>query len=301
MKIAAIDIGTNSTRLLIVDYQAEEYNILERDMVTTRLGEGVDKSRILSKKAIDRTLAVVKKYTDKIKNIGIRRVNIAGTSALRDVKNKDVFSRLLTEKTGHKLNIISGEREAELIYKGVSTDLEQKDYIIIDIGGGSTECIWTENNDIQLRSFDIGAVRLTERFVNRPAEPVSNSEASNIKKRVNQELSNLANKKLAAKKAIGVGGTITTLAAMELGLKEYDSELIHKYDISFNSVRQIQKDLIELPIEKRKEIAGLQPGRADIIPAGNIILTSIMEYLSYQSIRISERDILFGLIKELIK
>ena len=299
MKLAAIDIGTNSTRLLIAEYLGGNYKVLERDMITTRLGEGVDKNSFLSEKAITRTINAVKKFANNIKKHNIKKVKLVGTSALRDVNNNNKFSDILEEKTGYKLNIITGKKEAELIYKGVSTDLEEKNYRIVDIGGGSTEFIWSNENTIEMKSYDIGAVRLTERFISDIQKPLSKKEYNNIKQEVEKTITRLSKKEIADKTVIGVGGTITTLGAMDLGMTEYKSNKLHKHKLYHDSINQTLEQITGLSLNQRKDLTGLKPERADIITAGNIILNTIIEYYSYEFIMISERDILFGMIKEL--
>lgn len=298
MILAAIDIGTNSTRLLIVNYKNGNYKVLERDLIISRLGEGVDKNKYLNKKAVERTISALEKYDKKIKKYDAKKTKIVGTSALRDVKNKDDFIIPLKKRTSFDLNIISGRQEAKYIYKGVKSDIENNDFLIIDIGGGSTEFIWKNKSKIIEKSLDIGAVRLTERIIKDSKKPLSNKEKEKIKNIINEILIKEDITKFKTKKLIGVGGTITTLAAMDLGLKEYDSNKIHKYILSKENIKQIVKQLINSNLSERKKMKGLNESRADIITAGAIILKLIMKILDINEISISERDILFGLINE---
>jgi exopolyphosphatase/guanosine-5'-triphosphate,3'-diphosphate pyrophosphatase len=299
LRLAAIDIGTNSTRLIIMEFLHGDYKVIERDMITTRLGEGVDRNRCLSDEAISRTIKAVKKFKKSIGKQDVDEVNIVGTSALRDVKNKNKFSNFFRKQTGYNLKIIKGKKEAELIYKGVKTDLEQTNTLIIDIGGGSTEFIWSEKEKIKLKSYDIGAVRLTERYIPDPKKPIKRGELNNIKQEVEKIIEDLPEEKITGRKAIGVGGTITTLGAIDLGLTKYDSEKIHCYNLNYHSIKKILNKVAKLRLIERENLVGLDPKRADIIIAGNIILKAIMEKFTFSDIMISERDILFGIIEEL--
>lgn len=301
MKVAAIDIGTNSTRLLIVDYKNGTYTVLERDLIISRLGEGVDKNKYLNDKAIERTVTALEKYDKKIKKYNVKKVKIVGTSALRDVKNKNDFINLLKKRTSFKINIISGNQEAKYIYKGVKTDIKSNDFLIVDIGGGSTEFIWKNQKEIVEKSLDIGAVRLTERIVEDSKKALSNKEQKKLQKEINQALNKENINKYKAKKLIGVGGTITTLAAMNLGLEKYDSGKIHQYLLLKEDIEQLFNKLSKSNISERKNMKGLNESRADIITAGAIILELIMEIVDINKITVSERDILYGLINEAIE
>lgn len=301
MKVAAIDIGTNSTRLLIVDYEDGNYKVLERDLIITRLGEGVDDSKFLTDEAINRTIKALEKYDKKIKKYNIKKVKAVGTSALRDVKNKNDFINPLAKKISFKINIISGNQEAKYIYQGVKTDIKNSDFLIIDIGGGSTEFIWKNQNNIIEKSLDIGAVRLTERIIEDSKKPLSNVEQEKLQNEIKKILNNQNIKKFKTKKMIGVGGTITTLAAMNLGLEEYDSGKIHQCLLLKEDIEQLFNKLSKSNISERKNMKGLNESRADIITAGAIILELIMEIVDINKIKVSERDILYGLINEAIE
>ncbi|ADO77858.1 Ppx/GppA phosphatase [Halanaerobium praevalens DSM 2228] len=296
MKAAAIDIGTNSCRLLIGEKNSNNsFNILVREVEITRLGEGVDENKNLNKSAVKRVEAALKKYKNIIEKYEVEKVRIIGTSALRDVNNSDLLAESI-EKMGFKLEIISGEEEAELNYLGASSNLEAN-FLLIDIGGGSTEFIWANQNKINFKSLDIGCVRLTERFIDSPAKKVSAKEIENIKKYVE----NLLKSSLKLKQNFrikGVGGTITTLAAIKLELTEYLSEKIENLEITKIELEQIISKLTELKLEKRAMIKGLQAKRADIIVAGLIILNSILDYFGSENLVVSDQDLLYGLLKE---
>lgn len=296
LKAAAIDIGTNSCRLLIGEQNSNNsFNILVRKLEITRLGEGVDKNKNLNKSAVKRVEQALKKYKNIIEDYDVQIVRIIGTSALRDVNNSDFLTDKI-EKMGFKLEIISGEKEAELNYLGASSNLEAN-FLLIDIGGGSTEFIWADQNKVNFKSLDIGCVRLTERFIDSPAKKVSATEIEKIKKYVE----NLLKSSLKLKPNFqikGVGGTITTLAAIKLELTEYSSEKIENLKITKLELEKIISKLSNLKLEKRKRIEGLQVKRADIIIAGLIILDSILDYFESENLVVSDQDLLYGLLKK---
>ncbi|MGM0603462.1 MAG: Ppx/GppA phosphatase family protein [Bacillota bacterium] len=305
MKAAAVDIGTNSTRLLIAEKSGNKINVLDKSLEITRLGEGVDKSLLLNKEAVNRVLNALKKFKNKLTKYKIDNVKIVGTSALRDVKNSRVLSDRMKKELDLELEIISGEKEAELNYRGAADTLEHY-FLLIDIGGGSTEFIWPQNNkeekeSLVFKSLDIGCVRMTERFIKDPAKLLPDREAAAIREYTDRLLKenklNISSNFLVK----GVGGTITTLAAVKLGLENYDSSKIENFVLTSDDLFSIYLKLKNTPLKKRREIKGLQPKRADIITAGVIILTSVLEYIGTDKITVSDRDILYGLIYDQLK
>jgi len=296
LRAAAVDIGTNSCRLLIAEKKTDEsFNILSRKLEITRLGEGVDQNKILKKRAVNRVFKVLKKYKAIIDEFQVDRVRIVGTSALRDVEN----SYLLTEKIkdlGLKLEIISGEKEAELNYLGAVSNLEDN-FLLVDIGGGSTEFIWSNSSEINFKSLDVGCVRMTEKFISDPNEKISLAEINEIQSYVDNSLSKELelDKKFKVK---GVGGTITTLAAVKLALEVYDSSKIEDLKLKYSELEKIRDRLKDLKLKERKKVKGLQPKRADIIVSGLIILMTIMKYINSQELYVSDHDLLYGLLKE---
>jgi len=299
LKAAAVDIGTNSCRLLIgeknSDQSFQSFNILERKLEITRLGEGVDQSQKLKKTAVERVFKALKKYRSIIDQHQIQKVRVIGTSALRDVNNSYILSDRLS-KIGFELEIISGKKEAELNYLGAASGLDAN-FLLIDIGGGSTEFIWPEAEKIKFRSLDIGCVRLTEKFISNPEEKIDPIESSKLNKYIQDLLASELNfeDKLKIK---GVGGTITTLAAVKLGMEEYDSGKIENLKINKSELEKIISDLSSLNLEKREKIKGLQPKRADIIISGLIILKNILNHINSTELYVSDHDLLYGLLKE---
>ena len=300
MKKAVIEIGTNTTRMLIAEIINEEIKVIEKDLITTRLGEGVDNSKHLKEEAMQRVLKALKEFKAEIEKHNLKAIKLVGTSALRDVKNSKDFIEKVYSQLGYDLEIISGEKEAELIYKGVTQNLDFNDYIIIDIGGGSTEFIWKKRNEdeINMESIDIGAVRLTERFmVNR-----ENSLGRNIVDDMSTYVHELLNEEIdilpGINNLIGVGGTITTMASIMLKTEEYNPESIHNYVLKYSDINKVMNILRKLTLKRRKKVKGLNPDRADIIVPGIIILLETMKNLRNLNLRVSDYDILNGLIVE---
>lgn len=295
MLAAAIDIGTNSCRLLIGENKNNQIQIKKRELKITRLGEGVDKKKKLNQKAVKRVLDVLRYYKKIIEDYNIDQIRLIGTSALRDVDNSYMLLKEAAE-LGFDLEIISGKKEAELNYLGAVDNLNS-DFLLIDIGGGSTEFIWPSNKGISFESLNIGCVRLTERFISNPELPVKESEIKEISKFVYDLLSRELNieNTLNIK---GVGGTITTLAALKKSMENYNSEIIEGTKLYLDELKEMLKKFTQLNLEDRSSLKGLQPKRADIIPAGLIILISILEYISSENLTVSDHDLLYGLLKE---
>jgi len=305
LRAAAIDIGTNSTRLLIAEKNKGGINILNRSLEITRLGEGVDKSLLLNEKAVKRVLRALNNFREKLLKYNVKNIKIVGTSALRDVKNAEVLSERMKEKFGMELEIISGEKEAELNYKGAAADLENK-FLLLDIGGGSTEFIWPKKDrklqdSLIFKSLDIGCVRMTERFVKNPALILPDREAESIAKYTSNLLKENEINISSDFFIRGVGGTITTLAAIKLSLEKYDSSQIESIRLTTDDLFSIYSKLKNVSLNKREKITGLQPKRADIITAGVIILITVLKHLDVNKISVSDRDILYGLIFEQLK
>ena len=291
MRIAAVDVGTNSTRLLICETKgAQRPSELARRLLTTRIGEQMGSDQKLKEKPMLRTIEALAGYSRLCGELGVDRVRVVATSAVRDAANSRFFKELVREKVGWELDIITGEREALLSYSGAIKGLGIKSpgALVIDIGGGSTEFIWNPGAIVS-RSFNVGAVRMTE----------GGHSEEEIKGLLEPVLGLIADYDPTA--VIGVGGTATTLAAMDQQLKVYDAGLIHGYRLSLPRVGKILRCLKSLPLEERKQLPGLQPERADIIIAGVTILKIILQELGRkdnQEIIVSETDLLHGLIYE---
>ncbi|SDK97963.1 Ppx/GppA phosphatase family protein [Halanaerobium congolense] len=296
MRAAAIDIGTNSCRLLIAEKKANKsLDVLSRKLEITRLGEGVDQNRFLKEEAVNRVYKALEKYKKIIDKFQVDKVRVVGTSALRDVENPNLLTDKI-RKLDLELEIISGEKEAELNYLGAASNLNEN-FLLIDIGGGSTEFIWPNTSDINFKSLDIGCVRLTEKFISDPREKISSLE----QKEIQSYVENLLKKKLDLNKEFkvkGVGGTITTVAAVKLALEEYDSSKIENLKLEYFELENIINRFADLDLKARKKVKGLQPKRADIITAGLIILKTILNYINVKELYVSDHDLLYGLLKK---
>lgn len=300
MRLGAIDVGTNSCRMLLMEYSGGRYTELARGQEITRLGAGVDQNRFLSRPAVERTVAVIKSFTRMMAQYRPTEINIVGTSALRDVKNPQLLSNRLEEETGKRIKVISGAEEAGLIYQGVSLNLAETDYLIIDIGGGSTELICSETAGINYKSLDMGALRMTERYLENPQLPLTQQELAVMQKGIRAELGVVPEINGATMALVGTGGTVTTLAAIDLQMEAYDSKRIERYCLTRARIAEILSCLSRLSARERSGIPGLQKGREEIIIAGTVILAEIMTTFGFKEMMISEQGILLGLIRELV-
>jgi|SRR6056297_1788262 len=297
MKKAIIEMGTNSTRLLIAEKSGSKINVIDKALITTRLGEGVDSNKLLNKEAIKRGLHAIDSFQRKIDKHDVQSVKIIGTSALRDVNNSQELIQRIKDAFGYELKIITGKKEAVLTYKGVSQDLDLSNYIIIDIGGGSTEIICQDNQqELKTFSINIGAVRLADRFIKNKKGTLSKSVIEKISIYVNNEFKKCLDIKPGTNNLIGVGGTITSAASIMLKLKDYEPDAIHNYTLKYSDINRILNILRKLELNKRKKVKGLNPHRADIILPGLIILIEVMKCLRTLHLRVSEHDILYGLL-----
>jgi exopolyphosphatase/guanosine-5'-triphosphate,3'-diphosphate pyrophosphatase len=304
MRSAAIDIGTNSIRLLISEYEGSEFHILERRMEITRIGKNLNFSKNILKKSADTTSEVLQKYNLLMQEHGVERYRAVGTSAVRKAANSGWFITYIKNNTGIEIEKITGEEEAWLSFQGASSALKTGSRImVIDIGGGSTEFI-QGNRDMELdfnESIDIGSVSLSERFIksDKPTHSELKDLQGYIKDRIRPVINKVEVKDGLA--LVGVAGTITTIAAIDLKLEKYDSEKIHNHVLKGNRVNNIYHLLCGLTLKERRRVRGLQPERADIIIGGVAVLIEIMNLLEIELLTVSEQDILDGIIYSLTK
>ena len=286
-RIAAIDVGTNSTRLLVAGESGGVLKRIETGLYTTRLGKGITKG-LLQREAMERTVQAVKLFNETALNLGAEKVIVAATSAVRDAANKGEFWELVQKSAGLRLRVLSGEEEAALSYKGVLSGLMVPPHstVVLDIGGGSTELTWRQAGNLRLVSINAGAVRMTE-------TGAGEEEITALFRPALEEI-----KKLSFKNLVGVGGTATTLAAIDQRLSVYEPEQVHGYCLSAASVDRILSMLKNMDLKERKKVPGLQPERADIIVAGVLILKIVLNGLGFSWMYISECDMLCGLILE---
>jgi exopolyphosphatase / guanosine-5'-triphosphate,3'-diphosphate pyrophosphatase len=296
MRVAVIDMGTNSTRLLVADVDGGQLAELDRRSTVTRLGRGVDTSRQLAMEAIEDVCATVGEYVARYQELGAERVVAIATSAVRDAGNRGAFTGELRERFALNARILGGEEEARLTYLGANHDRPPNgEALVVDIGGGSTELVLGRGDDVSFHaSLDAGTVRHTERHVKHdPAEPAELEALADDVKRLIDEA--LAGTDFAhASVGIGVAGTPTSLAAIDQVLDPYDPALVHGYTLSLDSIQRMYSQLAAKTLEERLAVTGLHPGRAPTIVAGVVILIQVMRAFGLDEIEVSEHDILYG-------
>ena len=282
MRVGVVDLGTNSTRLLVADVDDGHVEELERRTEITRLGEGVDERRQLLPLPIARVRNVLSEYRRELDAKGAERVLAIGTSAVRDAENGEAFLGEVEWSYGWKTRLLTGEEEANLTCKGVANGRALDNAtVILDVGGGSTELITAS----RCVSLDIGCVRLTERFLR--SDPPTHVELEACAAEVQAALPDLE-----PTSAIGVAGTVTSLAALELG--HYDPEQIHGRRLSREEVEGQLERLASVPLEERRRLPALEPERAPVIVAGAVIVDEVLKRYGLSGLKVSERDILHG-------
>jgi exopolyphosphatase / guanosine-5'-triphosphate,3'-diphosphate pyrophosphatase len=284
MRVAAIDLGTNTTRLLVADVEDGRVDEVLRRSQITRLGEGVDARGRLLPLPIARVRNCLTEYRRTLEANGAERVLAVATSAVRDAENGEAFLGEVEWSYGFTTRLLTGDEEAALTLRGVGID----DGLVVDIGGGSTELIGEGLHE----SVDIGSVRLTERRLR--SDPPTERELDWAAASVRELLPDAP----SPQRAVGVAGTITTLAALDLGLDEYDPDLVHGHPLSAEGVERQLRRLAALPLAERREVPALEPERAPVIVAGAIILKEVLAQYGLDEIEASERDILHGIAFE---
>jgi len=300
MRVAAIDCGTNSTRLLIAESSddARGFTILDRRMRVTRLGQGVNATKMLAPEAIERTAAVLREYRAAMDELGVERVRITATSAARDAANREDFFLVAKEIVGVEPELLSGDEEARLSFRGATADLDPADgpFLIVDIGGGSTEFVVGTTEPEAALSVDVGCVRITEQELHH--DPPLAEELSIALSLIDAYLDDVDREVLGASEArtfVGLAGTITTVAAVEIGLAEYDRERIHHFHLTHAAAEDVFRTLATESHDDRFGNPGLDPERADVIVAGCCILVAIFRHWGFDECLVSEADILDGL------
>lgn len=306
MVVGAIDIGTNSVRLLITqkDERTGKWRDIIRAVEITRLGEGVDRTRRIKPEAMERTLAVLAQYKDLMNSYGVEKSRAVSTSAMRDAENAPDFIKLVQDKIGLNIEVVSGIEEGRLTFAGATGQgsLVSKDQVVlvVDVGGGSTEYIFGKDGDVLgATSLDIGSVRLTELFIKNdpPLEPELIEARETIKEHAELIFRRIADENPTT--LVAVAGTATQLSAVHYGVEPYDPEKIHGSKITLPELKVLTERLAALDTEGRKKIKGMHPKRADVIIAGALILEETLEELCFSEMTISERDILDGIIYSL--
>ncbi|OIJ87400.1 Ppx/GppA phosphatase family protein [Streptomyces colonosanans] len=306
-RVAAVDCGTNSIRLLVADTEPAtgELTELDRRMTIVRLGQGVDRTGRLAPEALERTFAACREYAGIIKQHGAERVRFVATSASRDAENRDDFVRGVLDILGVEPEVISGDQEAEFSFTGATRELAgrtdlARPYLVVDIGGGSTEFVVGDGHVRGARSVDVGCVRMTERHLVRDGvvtDPPTEEQIAAIRSDIEAAL-DLVEREVPLREArtlVGLAGSVTTVSAIAQNLPEYDSTAIHHSRISHDRVREITDRLLRSTHAERAAIPAMHPGRVDVIGAGALVLLAIMERIGAAEVVVSEHDILDGI------
>jgi exopolyphosphatase/guanosine-5'-triphosphate,3'-diphosphate pyrophosphatase len=308
-RLASVDIGTNSVRLLVADVEGAgadaRVTTIDRRMRITRLGQGVDGDRRLHPDAIARTLAVLDEYGAVARDLGVEALRATATSAARDSSNRDDLFDPAERALGVRPELLSGDEEARLSFLGATSGLagvagEPAPYLVVDIGGGSTEFVIGTDAPEGVISIDIGCVRITEQFLHSdPPAPEELSAAVSVVRDhltdVEREIPNLRD----AKTLVGLAGTVTTVAAVEQGLPGYDRDRIHHFRLTRAAVEDVFRTLALESAADRRHNPGLEPERVDVIVGGTIVLAAVLRVFAFDEMLVSEEDILDGLVREM--
>ncbi len=312
MKVAVIDIGTNSVRMLKGIIESDVLSIGNKKIITTRIGEGmgqfVNGQRLLQTDAMARTADAVALFSEDLKKWACEEIHVIATSAVRDADNKQDFLRMVDNKAHLQVDVISGDMEAKLGFLGVMMGIDSTDvFMVLDVGGGSTEIIIgsADRGILFSKSIDIGAVRMMSKYGENGK--FSSSSKKELLAFINCQIDDYIQSVQSADMAhlfdissishlIGIGGTATTFGTIDLQMSQYDRQLIQSHEISIDKLVDIQRYMENLSTEDRKHVVGLQPKRADIILAGGEIILSVMQRFQFKNMMISDYDNLEGLL-----
>ena len=303
MRVAAIDCGTNSIRLLIADIEGTNFREIYRTMEIVRLGQGVDQTKAFHPDAIARTLAAVDLFAQEISKRGVQAIRFCATSATRDATNRALFIDGVKERLGIEPEVISGDEEAALSFIGATKEFSPTEapFLVVDIGGGSTEFVFGHSEVEFAKSVNIGCVRMTERNIH--SDPPAPQEIENARKDIQEAIDVAATivPITKAKTLIAVAGTATSVAASALGLEQYDRHLIHLAHVSAEQTHHVAITFATMNAEQRSHVGFLHPGRADVFAAGSLVLSEIMKATGAKEFVASEADILDGIAWSLAK
>lgn len=289
MILAAIDIGTNSVRMLIAKQKAELV-VLARELTTTRLGAGLQTSGYLSQAGKSATLAAVKDNVRKARQQGVDKIYILATSAMREAGDGAAFATLLARETACRVEIISPAQEARYSYTGVVQSLpELEQALVFDLGGGSCEFIWQHGPQIRTVSYKIGSLYLADRYFRH--DPPSRQEVAAAQAFIRHNLQSLT---AVTKSLVGVGGTVTALTSLELQMAAYDAKRIGGFCLTAAMVQSQLSQMLALPAAKRQKLVGMPPARAAILPAGALVVAELLASTNQASLTVSEGDLLLG-------
>ncbi|MEU4652787.1 Ppx/GppA phosphatase family protein [Streptomyces sp. NPDC023723] len=306
-RVAAVDCGTNSIRLLVADADPAtgELSDLDRRMTIVRLGQGVDRTGRLAPEALERTFAACHEYASVIKRHGAERVRFVATSASRDAENRADFVRGVLDILGVEPEVITGDQEAEFSFTGATRELTgrtdlHRPFLVVDIGGGSTEFVVGDDHVRAARSVDVGCVRMTERHLvvdGAVTDPLTEDQIAAMRADIEAAL-DLAEQTVPlteARTLVGLAGSVTTISAIAQNLPEYDSTAIHHSRVTRAQVDEITTRLLHATHAERAAIPSMHPGRVDVIAAGALVLRTIMERTGAAEVVVSEHDILDGI------
>jgi len=301
-RVAAIDCGTNSIRLLVADITDDGLRDITRRMEIVRLGQGVDRTGRFADDALERTFAALEDYAAAIDAAKVERVRMVATSATRDAANRDVFVDGVRARLGVEPDVVSGDEEAQLSFAGATAELVRGNtqwpapYLVCDIGGGSTEFVVGGPDGVDAAlSVDIGCVRMTERHLHDdPPTPDQVAEATADIDTAIAAADAVVGVR-TARTLVGLAGSVTTVAALALGLPAYDPERIHHAQISADVVHAVTASLLGASREQRAALPVMHPGRVDVIGAGALVLDRIMVRGGFDTVVVSEHDILDGI------
>jgi exopolyphosphatase/guanosine-5'-triphosphate,3'-diphosphate pyrophosphatase len=304
-RFATIDVGTNTILLLVAELDEDgAFRVLTDRAEIARLGEGVDRTRSLSAAGVERALVVLREYVHACRNFGVEEIAAAGTSALRDALNAKSFLARLKQEFKLDLRVLSGREEAAYSYLAVQKglQLDAQDVLVVDVGGGSTEFILAKDGKLHgLASLDVGSVRLTERFL--ASDPARKEECDRLIQTVDQSLTKLLadwGGEPSRTTMVGIAGTFTTLSAVEKGLTHYSHSEVHGSRLSRAEVERQVELYRARTVAERKQIAGLEPKRADVILAGALAIQRIMTLFDIDEAIVSDQGIRYGLLYERI-
>ena len=303
MRVGVIDCGTNSIRLLIADIEGTTFREVTRQMQVVRLGQGVDETNQFHPDALERTFAAVDLYAAELARRGVEKIRFCATSATRDATNRNIFIDGVKERLGIEPEVISGDEEARLSFAGATREFNRTDgpFLVVDIGGGSTEFVLGTDTVESAISVNIGCVRMTERHFHN--DPPTTDEVSIARSDI-QNAIDIASASVdikSAKTLVCVAGTATTVAAAALNLLEYDRHAIHLSRISADQVHQVSNNFLTMTRDERAALGYMHPGRVDVITAGALVLSKIVKATGAKEFVASENDILDGMAWSLAK
>jgi exopolyphosphatase / guanosine-5'-triphosphate,3'-diphosphate pyrophosphatase len=301
--IASVDLGTNSTRVLVGRPTGAGLEILDRRNTITRLGQGVGASGRLATEAVERTLDCLRGYRQILDRHGVERVRVAATSASRDAANRDEFFGAVEALIGTRPELLSGDEEGRLSFRGATGELDPASgpFLVVDIGGGSTEFIVGTDRVEGVLSVDIGCVRLTEKFLHHdPPQPEELTACISLTDAYLDDVVREIPAAAEARTLVGLAGTVTTVAAVEIGLETYDRDRIHHFRLSHEAAEDVFRTLATESRADRVHNPGLEEARADVIVGGCCVLVALFRHLGFDEMIVSEADILDGLALSLL-